>query len=326
MAEVGVPVSGTQHVLEVGDQRAVIASVGASLRSYRVAERDLVIPFGADELRPNFRGATVAPWPNRVVDGRYGFEGERYQLPLTEVDRGHALHGFTPWLDFVRVPAGGTAVSTTEAGAAEVVLRAVIEPQAGYPWRVEIETVYALAENGLTQSVTARNLSGSAAPYGVCPHPYLRAGDGPLDEWVLTSPASRVLSVSEPRLVPTGLLPVDADPERFDFRAPRAIGSAKIDHAFTGLARDAAGFARVELRAADGRGVAMVWGPECAWLQLHTADLPGVPASQDRLGLAVEPMSCAPDAFNSGSDLGLVVLIPGAEYRAIWRIEPLRGA
>ncbi|GAB2548844.1 aldose 1-epimerase family protein [Leucobacter ruminantium] len=307
------PISGEQFEISRGDQRAVIASVGASLREYTVDGRNLVVPFAADELRPNFRGTTVAPWPNRVVDGRFAWNGVTMQLALTEADRGHALHGFTPWLAFAAV----------EREASAVVLRGTVEPQSGYPWRIRIDTRYELTDRGLAQTVVATNLGDTDAPYGACPHPYLVAGEGPLDTWRLELPASRVLTVDEERLIPRGLESVEVDAARFDFRDPRPIGEARIDHAFTGLRRDAAGESRVELRAADGCGVAMVWGAGCDWLQIHTADLPGATRAENRLGLAVEPMTCAPDAFNAGMDVGLVVLPPGASHEVGWRIEPL---
>ena len=79
--------SGTQHALRAGDYEAVIASVGASLRSLTFDGRDLTVPFDADEVRPSYRGATLAPWPNRIVDGQYTFEGVERQVPLTEPAR-----------------------------------------------------------------------------------------------------------------------------------------------------------------------------------------------------------------------------------------------
>lgn len=308
------PASGDQYELECGDFRATIASVGASLRSFTIGTRDLVAPFDADEVRPAFRGLTVAPWPNRVVDGRFTWNGADYQLPITEVGRGHALHGLTSWLQFTPEAQNETSVT----------LLAAVEPQLGYPWRILLETRFSLAENGLTQTVTATNLSDDAAPYGVCPHPYLVAEDGRVDDWTLQHPASQVLLVSEPRLVNESVESVEVDAARFDFREPRRIGDAKIDHAFTGLARDASGEARVEVRAENGRGVAMVWGDSCDWLQIHTADLPDVPEEENRIGLAVEPQTCAPDAFNTGADGGLVSLEPGGVHTASWRIEPIR--
>lgn len=312
------PVSGIQHTLRSGSYEAVVASVGASLRSLRHDGRDLVVPFDADELRPGYRGTTLAPWPNRVVDGRYRFGGADLQLPLTEPDRGHALHGLSPWLDF----------HVTDAGADHVTLGATIEPQTGYPWRVEVTTTFSLGPDGLTQTVVGRNDSAAAAPWGTGPHPYLVAGASALDGWTLELPAEEVLLVTDDRLIPTALRPVDADaPGRFDFRAPRVLGTVEIDHAYSGLRRDSDGFTAVRLTDASGAGVEMRWDAACPWVQIHTADLPGGPAQPGhRAGLAVEPMTCAPDAFNAASydyDAGLIVLEPGAESSASWRIAAI---
>ena len=61
--------------MRAGGYEAVVASIGASLRVLTYEGRDLVVPFAPDELRPVHRGATLAPWPNRVVDGRYAVAG-----------------------------------------------------------------------------------------------------------------------------------------------------------------------------------------------------------------------------------------------------------
>ena len=123
------PLSGTQHTLRAGVYEAIIASVGASLRSLTFDGRDLVVPFDADEVRPSYRGATLAPWPNRVVDGIYTFGGVERKVALTEPARHHALHGLAGWLDF----------QATDKGPSHVTLAATIEPQTGYPWRVTVD-------------------------------------------------------------------------------------------------------------------------------------------------------------------------------------------
>ncbi len=292
------PRSGDQYVLRAGGDEAVVAGVGASLRSYTHDGRDLVVPFGADEIRPAFRGATLAPWPNRVVDGRYTFAGAEHRLALTETGLGHALHGLVTWQRF----------EPLEHDAGRVTLAATIEPQDGYPWRVRVETTYALTAEGLTQSVRATNASDSPAPFGTGPHPYLVAGAGAVDAWTLELPASRVL-LTDDRLAPTSLESVEVDPARFDFRSPRALGAVELDHAYTGLPDHPT----VRVIAPDGRGVALSWGPSCRWVQVHTADGSG------RTGLAVEPMTCAPDAFNEAPwDTGLIVLASGASTEASW--------
>ena len=310
-----LPASGVQHALRAGDYEAVIASVGGTLRSLTYKGRDLVVPFDADEVRPAHRGALLAPWPNRVVDGKYTFGGDEKQLPLTEPARGHALHGLAAWLDFEAVDKGPDHVSLGQR----------IEPQGAYPWRITVKTTFALGPDGLTQTVTARNESAEPAPWGTGPHPYLVAGAGHVDDWTLELPAEQVLAVTADRLIPTDLFPVDAsEPERFDFRTARRIGAAQIDHAYTGLTRDDAGIATVRVTDAAGTGVEMSWDAACPWVQVHTADRPGL--AVDRIGLAVEPMTCAPDAFNAENypyDAGLIVLDRGASAEASWRIAAI---
>jgi aldose 1-epimerase len=306
------PLSGIQHSIRSGGYQAVIASVGATLRSLTYENRDLVVPFDADEVRPSHRGATLAPWPNRVVDGRYTFGGVERQLPLTAPPRQHPQHGLATRRDCEAV----------DKGPDHVTLAQRIEPQTAYPWRIIVKTTFRVDADGLTQTVSARNESAEPAPWGTGPHPYLVAGDGKVDDWTLELPAAEVLAVTPDRLIPTELVAVDADdPARFDFRVARPIASAEIDHAYTSLARDASGIATVRVTDAAGSGVAMSWDAVCPWVQVHTADRPGLPI--DRIGLAVEPMTCAPDSFNAASysyDAGLIVLEPGASAEASWRI------
>jgi aldose 1-epimerase len=308
--------SGTQHALRAGDYEAVIASVGASLRSLTHAGRDLTVPFDADEVRPSYRGATLVPWPNRIVDGRFTFAGVERQVPLTEPARGHALHGLGGWLDYEAI----------DKGPSHVTLTAAIVPQTGYPWRVVVETTFTLDADGLTQTVRATNESPDAAPWGTGPHPYLVAGEGHVDDWTLDLPAGEVLAVTADRLSPIGLRAVDADdPQRFDFRDARRIGAAEIDHAYTALTRDADKLTTVRVQVADGSGVEMVWDATCPWVQIHTSDK-GVGKPGHRTGLAVEPMTCAPDAFNASAydyDAGLIVLEPGESTTASWRIAAI---
>jgi aldose 1-epimerase len=305
------PVSGIQHSLRAGDYEACIASIGATLRCLTYQGRDLVVPFGADEVRPSYRGATLAPWPNRVVDGIYTFGGAERRLSLTEPARGHAMHGLAAWLDFEAI----------DKGPSHVTLAATIVAQTGYPWQVRVETTFQLSADGLTQTVRGVNESDELAPWGTAPHPYLVAGPGLVDDWTLELPADDVLTVTDDRLIPVSLEPVTTDAPRFDFRAPRQIGAVEIDHAYTGFSRDAAGSASVRVTSGAGTGVGMTWGASCPWAQIHTADKPDPAVS--RLGLAVEPMTCAPDAFNADRydyDAGLTELQPGASTEASWRI------
>jgi aldose 1-epimerase len=306
-----VPLSGAVYTLASGDYTADIAGVGATLRTLRHRGRDLVVPFDADEVRPAFRGALLAPWPNRVVDGRYTFRGTDYELAITEPRRGHALHGLAAWQHWSHVASGDTFVE----------LAFQVEAQSGYPFRIDLVARYELSPEGLSTTIRAINSGRAAAPYGTGPHPYLVAGPGKVDDWSLELPARAVLTVTPDRLIPVDLADVELEDDgAFDFITNRPIDSTFIDHAFTELERDAAGITTVRVTTRDGAsGVGISWGTECQWVQVHTADQPE--PSIHRLGLAVEPMTCPPDAFNTGTDL--VVLDPDEEHTASWTIFAL---
>lgn len=293
--------------LRSGEYTATIIAQAGALRQLRHRERDLIVPFPEGGPIPDYRGVIAAPWPNRIEDGRYTFEGVDHQLPVNEPERGSALHGLAFNADW----------TVQEHDGSSVVLTCSLGPVPGYPFTLGLAASYHLDGDGLHTNVTATNAGAGAAPYGVCPHPYLIAGPAPLDEWTLDFPASQFLEVTPDRLLPVGLRTLDN--HVFDFRGPRTLGATEIDHAFTGLGFDAAGHARLHVRDPGGTGVGMEWDRACPWLQIHTADKPA--PQNTRLGLAVEPMTCPPNAFNSGQDL--VRLEAGATHGASWRIFAL---
>lgn len=304
------PPSGVQHTLRAGGFVAVIASVGASLRMLRDGYGDLVVPFPAGRMRPAMSGALLAPWPNRTADGRYEFDGVAHQLPLSEPERGNAAHGLVAWLDF----------GVVRGSESDVTLAGTIEAQPGYPWRVRVEVSFELGAAGLRQRVVATNESREPAPFGMGAHPYLLAGaaaHGAIRDWSLELPADEVMLVSADRLLPTGIVPVADAAGQLDFRRRRVIGSTVLNYAFGALRRDADGFARVRVTDARGLGVEVALDRALPWAQVYTADDPA--ASVQRHAVAVEPMTCPPDALNSQRDL--ITVEPGAAFAAEWWIR-----
>jgi len=294
------PPSGEQIELTLGDQRVVVTSVGAGLRAYSAADRDVLDGYPADAMATSGRGQLLLPWPNRIQDGSYEVDGRRHQLPLNEPERENAIHGLVRWSSWTVV----------EHAADRVVLRHVLHPQPGYPFMLELQVEYGLTAAGLTVVVSATNLGAEVAPYGAGAHPYLAVGAGGADEASLRVPARTVLQADK-RGIPVGSKLVEGT--ELDFREQRPIGSAQLDHCFTDLDRDDDGLARVHL---DGT---TLWADEgYPYLMVFTGDgLPDV----NRRSLAVEPMTCAPNAFRSGE--GLTRLDPGQAHRATWGISAL---
>jgi aldose 1-epimerase len=249
------------------------------------------------------RGQLLMPWPNRLEDGSYEFDGRTNQLPLNEVAHSNAIHGLVRWVPWM----------VRERDERRVVVGHTLHPQPGYPFSLDLAVEYELSETGLTVRSAATNVGTMACPYGSGAHPYVSVGTTTVDDALLRVPAKTVLRSNE-RAIPIGAAPVEG--RELDFRAPRRIGSARIDDCFTDLDRDATGIARVELNDGGTRSVSAWMDASYPYVMVFTGDLAGV----ERRGLAVEPMTCAPNAFRSGD--GLVRLEPGETHRGAWGIAP----
>jgi aldose 1-epimerase len=297
--------SGQQIEIVLGDQRVVVVEVGGGLRSYQAGGRELLDGYGADEMCSSGRGQVLIPWPNRLQDGAYEFDGRQLQLPLTEPTASNAIHGLARWASW----------RVEEKEAHRAVLELALQPQPGYPFSLRLEIEYALSDQGLAARTTATNVGPSACPYGAGAHPYLTLGTPTVDSLVLQVPGRSVVT-SDSRGLPTGTTEVEGT--EYDFRRPRTIGATVLDNAFTDLQRDEDGLARVELRdPADGAGIALWVDEAYEYLMVFTGDpLPDV----NRRSLAVEPMTCPPNAFRTGDSL--VRLEAGASVTTVWGIAP----
>jgi aldose 1-epimerase len=297
--------SGEQFELSHADQRAVVVEVGGGLRSYTLGGRDLLDGYAATEMCRSGRGQVLAPWPNRIGDGRYEFDGTSHQLALTEPENGNAIHGLVRWAPWRADPHERNKVR----------MEHVIHAQPGYPFSLSLALEYELGGDGLSVRTTATNVGATACPYGCGMHPYLTLGTPTIDALALRAPGSTVLR-SDHRGLPTGAVPVDGTD--YDFRRPRDIGATVLDNAFTDLERDDDGRARVELRSPGGDAGLTLWVDEgYGYLMLFSGDpLPDVA----RRSLAVEPMTCPPNAFRSGD--GVIRLDPGRSFTCAWGLRP----
>ncbi len=289
-----------------GAQRATIVEVGGALREYVVDGQPVLDGFPVGARADGGRGQPLLPWPNRILDGQYEFEGQRLQLPIEEVERHNAMHGLTRWQNWSRV----------EHTADRVRLGLTIHPRPGYPFTLELALEYVLTASGLLVRTTARNAGDSALPLGAGQHPYLSVGTSRVDDVTLQVPASRRLEMDPERLVPTGVLLATAVTS-LDFRVPRVIGDSVLDDCFTDLQRDDTGRAHVTLSdAASGRSATLWMGSRYRYAQVFTGDT--LAPDRRRRGLAIEPMTCPPNAFRTGNDL--IVLRPDESITLEWGI------
>jgi aldose 1-epimerase len=300
--------TGERITLANGPARAEIGTVAAVLCSVRVGDVQLTEPIAPDATPAYCNGIVLVPWPNRVRDGRWSYEGRELRLDITEPDRGNALHGLLQFVEH----------EVRERSDAAVTLGAAVPIQHGWPFQLDSWVRFELRPDGLDVTHGVVNLGDKPAPYATGTHPYFRIGDIPVEDLALTVPAASYFAVDD-RLNPTGELAVD-DTE-FDLRTPRRVGDLHLDTAFGGLnPRDRV---TAQLVARDGSTLSVLQDDDWEYLQVFTTPIfPG--ADGPKTAIAIEPMTAPPDALNSG--VGLRWLEPGELWEGSWGLRYAGGA
>jgi aldose 1-epimerase len=302
--------TGRQIEISSADQVAVVVELGGALRTYTVGARPRVEGYERDEMASGSRGQPLMPWPNRIEAGRYEFGGVANQLALSEPAMNNAIHGLVRYANW----------TVAEVETDRVTMAYTLYPQPGYPFPLDLEIEYALGDDGLAVRTTATNLGDHPCPFGAGFHPYLRLDPERIDSLELRSPAATSFESNE-HMIPIARHPVAGTD--LDFRSSRPIGATRMDTAFTDLERDAGGLATVRLRDPATRDTVALWcDASYPYLMVFTGDaLPD--EHRRRRGLAVEPMTCAPNAFRTGD--GLQVLEAGGSSTGRWGIRARRG-
>ena len=167
------PRTGNQYVISSGEWSAVVTELGASLRELKWRGEDLIVPFDPNKVIPCCNGWVLAPYPNRVTNGQYSFDGEDYQMPIDEFDRQSSLHGYAYRYMWELV----------DLQESHVTLSWRSPDIAGYPFDITITATYALDENGLTETInswqvcTGNEIGEKARQAGVAVEPMTAYAD-----------------------------------------------------------------------------------------------------------------------------------------------------
>ncbi|QDQ98590.1 aldose 1-epimerase family protein [Tomitella fengzijianii] len=297
--------SGRQWEIRHAGLRAVIVEVGGGIRTLTSGERDVLEGYPVGAMCDGAHGAPLIPWPNRLADGRYTFDGAEHRTALTEPARGNAIHGLLRWRPY----------ALRREAADAVTVGAVVHPSPGYPFALDVEIEYRLDDGGLTVATTARNVGPDALPYAHGQHPYLSAGTGTLDRCVLEFDAATRILVDDRRALPSGSEPTECTD--YDFRGGRILGALRLDDPFTDLRRDGRGLSWVRLTGGDGRTVEQWADAAFGCLQLFSGDT--LAPGRRRTALAAEPMTAPPNALATGESV--VRLEPGERFISVWGVR-----
>lgn len=238
---------------------------------------------------PGGAAFAMAPYPNRIGEGRFTFDGVEVRLPADPDGAPHALHG-EAWRAVWSV-----------AAHTDCMVELVAPPARAWPWRFELRQRLELSGDGLFLTLTLRNDDTRDMPAGLGWHPaFARRAQAKL------------------RLVAEGYLPTGADqlpldavpmPARWTFATGLAGAAvAPIDHCLLGWT----GHAHIEWPEL----VAKLSAPACAFLQAY--------APVDGDFICLEPQTCAPNAVNRGAAFGLQRLEPGQSLTLRIQIDVTR--
>lgn len=293
--------TGQQFTISRGSATATITELAAGIRRFTIDGVDLTEPFDESASPPMGCGIVLVPWPNRIREGRWMLDGTPQQLDLTDPGYKQATHGLLR----------NTAYRVAAQSDTAITLAASVYPQHGYPFVLDTSVTYELVDGGLEVTHVVANESDAAAPVAIGAHPYFRIGEVPTADLTLTIPASTRFELDE-SLLPIAEHPVDGE---FDLREGRLLGEIDLNVTLGSLP---AGENSSVLTAPDGRTLE-VWQDESfGFVQVYTPrNFPGLAGV--RHAVAIEPMTAAPDAFNSG--LGLQWVQPGESLTARWGIR-----
>ncbi len=297
--------SGEQIAIAHGDQRAVVTEVGATLRTYVQGGVPVVEGFSGDEVPLGGHGQVLFPWPNRLGVEPWRFADRSGQPSVDELSGATGLHGLVRWRPF----------RVESVNQNRCVLSLLLHPSPAFPFAVSIDVAYHLGSLGLTVTSTVTNRDEVPLPFGLGFHPYLAVTSPTIEGATLLVPARSYVAVND-RHLPTGeILPVTGG--ELDFTSAKSVNGHELDVTYTDLDRDDYGLATTTVVDRSGGIVDLSVDRNFPYLQVYTGDQLG--HGRRRTAVAVEPMTCPPDALRSGKDL--VVLEPGQHWAGSWRMR-----
>jgi aldose 1-epimerase len=248
----------------------------------------------------------MAPYSNRIEDGRYTWQDKTLQLVNAVNPNKDVIHGFARVIDFK------VNKLVADEDKAELVLytdqiRKNSFP--GYPFNINLTLRFTLTERNLDCEITAENIDSAPVPFGCGWHPYFKLGEEGIDNLYLEVPANKIILLDD-KYVP--LKGKDAysnldDHKDIDFRTSALIGKRKVNVCYTDLITDKNGITRTNLTDKNSRITLSVY-QKGGVTYAFTADSVKY---RTRKSIALEPVQFMTDAFNRPELLDEITVQPG---------------
>jgi aldose 1-epimerase len=263
--------------------------------------------------KPTASGTPILfPFPNRIRDGRFTWDGKDYQLPRNDRDQVNAIHGFavrSPWRVVDRgADAGGAWVTGEFRGSADAP-----DVMSNWPTDFQIRVTYRLRAARLEIAAEVHNPDARGwLPFGLGYHPYFRMPLVPNSSAADCTAQANAREVWElQQSLPTGVRRPVAGP--LDLTAPRPFPELRLDDVYTGVESapvvDGMRVLGALRQPSYGAEVRVLAEPRFRELVLFTPP--------HRQAICLEPYTCTTDAVNLGNrqiDAGWRALGPGETW------------
>lgn len=303
-------VNGFQEVCfkdEHGDSTiGIMVGYGAGLNRYEIPFKEsyfnLINGYNQKtDFEKLYNSVILAPFPNRIKDGQYAFEGKTYQLPINQVKEQNAMHGLLFDKTFK------IESMQTKNNQAYLTLSYLYKGDAdGYPFPFKCKVSYIWnPEQFLNISVSIENTGQTALPAGFGWHPYFTFPDV-VDKLALQLNCTHQYKVDE-RMIPT------METQTFDgFQNINLINETQFDDCFALPQNKTIATTLKDKNNGIELSIILETGKhQYNYIQIYTP--------KDRKSIALEPMTCMPDAFNNGE--GLWKLQPEEKIEVAFKLK-----
>jgi aldose 1-epimerase len=282
------------------NRSARVSSYGASLRGAWFQGEEVVTSYSGKENKVGGQGDVLIPFPGRIKDAKYTWDGVEHHLKANDKDGPNAIHGFLRTLDW----------EVESQADSEVTFSLDFPGTEGYPFVFSARITYSLNDDGLSCFFSVQNGDSVDIPMAIGFHAYFTTGSEHIDDDKLTLPFKSVLEME--KFIPTGKIL-----DRPEFLSPKIIGDTRFNSCFSSPILNENNQTEVELTG-NGKTVTVWMDDVFKYVVLYSGD--PLPESHRRKSLAIEPMTCGSDGFNHPA-WGLVRLAPGQTLSGRWGVR-----
>ncbi len=231
-----------------------------------------------------YKSAFLLPYPNRLKDGVYQYNGKNYAFPVNDKDTNNSLHGFR---NFLKMSVENIIV---EEDFASITLKNSYHGNnPSFPFSFDFKVTYEFnGYNNLSCEVQLYNPTNETIPISFGWHPYFQLGNTSVDELELQMPTVQQVLVDD-RMLPTGKLTTIST-----YNSLTNLTNKNFDTCFKVNKED---ISEVSIHAPSLNTKLTYWQENNAFPYFQVFIPP------KRKSIAIEPMTCNVNAFNSKEDL-----------------------